>query len=98
LARDHAARCSVLGRPGNHRYPGSLPPCSAWFSRPRSGAALPEGALALVALRRLLLLAAEHALHPTDEALSREVDDLCIVLPRLDGLVGRLVGWLSSPG
>src|SRR5919197_423118 len=42
---------------------------------------------ALLVLVGRLLLAAEHALHPAEQALSREVDDLCIVLLSL----GRLV-------
>src|SRR5213078_3358531 len=45
LARDHAARCRVLSRPGNNHYRGSLRPCIAWCSRPRTSAALPDGAL-----------------------------------------------------
>ncbi|MGH3048683.1 MAG: cytochrome c maturation protein CcmE [Gaiellaceae bacterium] len=36
LARDHAARCGVLGRARKNHYERSLRPCIAWCSRPRS--------------------------------------------------------------
>ena len=39
-------RRGVLGSPGKHHDRGSLRPRSAWRSRPRGGAASPEGALA----------------------------------------------------
>src|SRR5207244_4499466 len=45
LARDHAARCGVLGRAHICRYGRSLRPCIAWCSRPRSSATFAEGAL-----------------------------------------------------
>src|SRR5712691_5730009 len=46
LEREHAARCRVLGRPHIDGYGGSLRPCIAWCSPPRSSEALPGGALA----------------------------------------------------
>src|SRR5262249_46312299 len=45
LAREHAARSSVLSRAGTDQYRRSLRPCCAWCSRARTGAALLEGAL-----------------------------------------------------
>src|SRR6478609_5632463 len=45
LARDHAARCRVLGRPRKNHYGVSLRPCVAWCSQPRTWAASLGGAL-----------------------------------------------------
>ena len=44
-----------------------------------------------------MLASAEHALDPPEEALLGQIDDLRVLVGRVLALLGRLIGWLSSP-